>query len=77
MVMQTRFVVVPAVPQEKEQFPRRIGVPAAIGAGYDLYDTHGKTRLALNYPTRAEAEFDCASRNTQEGAGDACLVGQG
>lgn len=54
--MQTRFVVIPAMPQEEEQFPRRIGVPAAPGAGYDLYDTHGKTRLAFNYPTRAEAE---------------------
>lgn len=72
--MQTRFVVIPAVPQEIEQFPRRIGVPAAIGAGYDLYDTHGKTRLALNYPTRAEAEFDCASRNSQEGAAGSCML---
>ncbi|MFK0033757.1 hypothetical protein [Pseudomonas monteilii] len=77
MVMQTRFVVIPAVPQEREQLPRRIGVPAATGAGYDLYDTHGKTRLALNYTTRAEAEYDCASRNSQEGASGACLVGRG
>ncbi|NIF29493.1 hypothetical protein F3J44_24405 [Pantoea sp. Tr-811] len=67
MVMQTRFVVIPAMPQEKEQFPRRTGVPAAVGAGYDLYDTYGKIRLAFNYPTRAEAEYDCASRNGQEG----------
>jgi len=75
--MQTRFVVIPAMPQEKEQVPRRIGVPAALGAGYDLYDTHGKTRLALNYPTRAEAEFDCASRNSQEGGVGNCVVGHG
>ncbi len=75
--MQTRFVVIPALPQEREHFPRRIGVPAAIGAGYDLYDTHGKTRLALNYPTRAEAEYDCASRNSQEGALGSCLLGHG
>ncbi|MBK5003878.1 hypothetical protein IAE38_000482 [Pseudomonas sp. S32] len=45
MVMQTRFVVIPAMPQEKEQFPRRIGVPAVLGAGYDLYDTYGNTPL--------------------------------
>lgn len=75
--MQTRFVVIPAMPQVKEQFPRRIGVPAALGDGYDLYDTHGKTRLALNYPTRAEAEYDCASRNSQEGAVGSCHVGHG
>ncbi|MBK4992402.1 hypothetical protein IAE39_000576 [Pseudomonas sp. S37] len=75
--MQTRFVVIPAMPQEKEQFPRRIGVSTALGAGYDLYDTDGKTRLALNYPTRAEAEYNCASRNSQEGAVGSCLVGHG
>jgi hypothetical protein len=59
--MQTRFVVIPAMPQEKELFPRHIGVPVVLCAGYDLYDTHGKTRLVLNYPTRAEAEYACAS----------------
>ncbi|MFK0096306.1 hypothetical protein [Pseudomonas sp. NPDC090592] len=77
MLMQTRFVVIPAMPQEREQLPRRIGVPAALGAGYALYDTHGKTRLALNYPTWTEAEYGCASRNSQEDASGACLVGQG
>ncbi|MFK3773013.1 hypothetical protein [Pseudomonas sp. NPDC089406] len=76
MVMQTRFVVIPAMP-EKEQFPRRIGVPAVLGIGYDLYDIHGKTRLVLNYPTRAEAEYACASRNNQEGAEGNRLVGHG
>ncbi|NIF28900.1 hypothetical protein F3J44_21280 [Pantoea sp. Tr-811] len=75
MVMQTRFVVIPAMPLEKEQFPRRFGVSAAVGTGYDLYDTHGKTRLALNYPSRAEAEYDCASRNSQEAAHGICQVG--
>ncbi|MBH3372422.1 hypothetical protein [Pseudomonas juntendi] len=77
MVMQTRFVVIPAVPQEKEHFPRRIGVPPAISAGYDLYDTLGKTHLALNYHTRAEAEYECASRNSQEGTVGKCLAGHG
>ncbi|MGK0149688.1 hypothetical protein [Pseudomonas putida] len=77
MVMQTRFVVIPAMPQERERFPRRMGVPAAIGAGYDLYDTLGKTRLALNYSTKAEAEYECASRNSQEGASGSCFAGRG
>lgn len=74
--MQTRFVVIPAMPGEKEQFPRRVGVHAALGAGYDLYDTHDKTRLVLNYPTGAEAEYDCASRNSHEGAGETDLMRQ-
>ena len=63
--MQTRFVVVPAVPKEKETFPRPIGFPGASGAGFDLYDTHYKIRLALNCPTRAEADYECARRNGQ------------
>ncbi len=75
--MQTRFVVTPAVPQEKEQFPRRIGVPAVLGAGYDLYDTNSKTRLVLNYPTQGEAEYACASRNSQEDVEGNRLVGHG
>lgn len=37
--MQTRFVVVPAVPVKREVYPRRLGFPAALGEGYDLYDT--------------------------------------
>jgi len=75
--MQTRFVVIPAMPQEKEQCPRRFGVPAAQGSGYDLYDTHGKTRLALNYHTRAEAEYDCANRNSEERADGSPVAAEG
>ncbi|MBK4994535.1 hypothetical protein IAE39_002709 [Pseudomonas sp. S37] len=66
--MQTRFVVVPAVPMEKETFPRPIGYTGASGAGFDLYDTHCKIRLALNCPTRAEADYECARRNGQNSA---------
>lgn len=54
-----------------------LGVPAVLSAGYDLYDTHGKTRLVLNYPTRAEAEYACACRNSQEGAEGNRLIGYG
>ncbi|MNG72200.1 hypothetical protein D3C81_329530 [compost metagenome] len=62
--MQPRFVVVPGVPPKKEMFPRLLGFPTALGGGYDLYDTHDKLRLILNFPTRAEAEFECVSRNS-------------
>ncbi|MBK5007161.1 MULTISPECIES: hypothetical protein [unclassified Pseudomonas] len=61
--MQTRFVVVPAVPLIREIHPRRIGFPSALGEGYDLYDTQDKIRLSLNLPTRAQAEYECTCRN--------------
>ncbi|MEN4825687.1 hypothetical protein ABEH27_04125 [Pseudomonas sp. P39-UII1] len=76
MIMQTRFVVIPALPLQKELFPRRIGVPAALAAGYDLYDTHCKMRLCLGYPTRAEADYQCMCRNSQELAGGSCVAAQ-
>ncbi|MFK0093574.1 hypothetical protein [Pseudomonas sp. NPDC090592] len=65
--MQRRFVVVPALPIDKEIFPRRIGILCASGSGFDLYDTHDKTRLVLNISTRAEAECECAYRNHLHG----------
>jgi len=63
MVMQTRFVVVPALPPEKDYLPRRAGFANALGKGYDLYDTLDKLRLTLNFATRAEADYACACRN--------------
>ncbi|WP_313431839.1 hypothetical protein [Pseudomonas sp.] len=63
MVMQTRFVVVPALPLEKEYLPRGAGFPTSLGRGYDLYDTRDKLRLTLNFPTRAEADYACSCRN--------------
>ncbi|MFK3819726.1 hypothetical protein ACI2KG_24570 [Pseudomonas sp. NPDC089407] len=77
MIMQTRFVVVPAVPMQKEVYPRRLGFPAALGEGYDLYDTHDKVRLSLNFSTRAQAEFECVCRNRCRDADDADIVGIG
>lgn len=75
--MQTRFVVVPAVPLEKEVFPRRLGFPSALGDGYDLYDTQDKIRLSFSYPTRAEAEYQCAYRNRQRDPDEANLARNG
>ncbi|MFG0753282.1 hypothetical protein ACF8O8_10735 [Pseudomonas sp. TYF_14] len=77
MIMQTRFVVVPAVPLKKEAYPRRLGFPAALGEGYDLYDTQDKMRLSLNFSTRAQAEFECACRNRCADGGDTGLAGIG
>jgi len=75
--MQTRFVVVPAVPLQKELLPRRFGFPAALGEGYDLYDTLEKVRLSINFPTRAAAEYECASRNGCCDTGGADIAGNG
>ncbi|MGO0683272.1 MULTISPECIES: hypothetical protein [Pseudomonas] len=75
MIMQMRFVVVPAVPQTKEWLSRRLGFPSSLGEGYDLYDTQDKVRLSLNLPTRAQAEYECSCRNGCEVAGD--LTGSG
>lgn len=75
--MQTRFVVVPAVPLEKELFPRRIGFPSSLAPGFDLYDTRDKLRLNFTFPTRAEAEYECALRNSQQGASGMNLMGYG
>lgn len=75
--MQTRFVVVPAVPLKKEIYPRSLGFPATLATGYDLYDTQEKLRLSLNYPTRAEAEFQCSSRNSCLDVDEADIAGNG
>ncbi|MFJ4156650.1 hypothetical protein ACIPZF_17855 [Pseudomonas sp. NPDC089752] len=77
MTMQARYVVIPAFPQERERLPRRVGVACEVGTGYDLYDTHDKIRLSLNLPTRAEADYQCASRNSQAGADGSQRVGHG
>ncbi|WP_406821862.1 hypothetical protein ACJA3S_11060 [Pseudomonas sp. KnCO4] len=77
MIMQTRFVVVPAVPIKKETYPRRLGFPAALGEGYDLYDTQDKVRLSLNLPTRAQAEFECECRNRCPDADATPIAGNG
>lgn len=68
--MQTRYVVVPALPLEKEYLPRQAGFPNALGKGYDLYDTLDKLRLPLNFATRAEADYACSCRNGLLSASD-------
>ncbi|MBH3371861.1 hypothetical protein AAH995_20690 [Pseudomonas putida] len=75
MIMQTRFVVVPAVPREKELFPRRTGFPAALSNGYDLYDTQEKIRLSFNFSSRAEAEHECEYRNSPRDLNDSNVAG--
>jgi hypothetical protein len=77
MIMQTRFVVVPAVPLKKETFPRRHGFASVLGDGYDLYDTQEKIRLVVNFSTRAEAEYECSLRNHCLDMPEAGMAGAG
>ncbi|WP_367237119.1 hypothetical protein VXM67_14790 [Pseudomonas sp. Rh2] len=66
--MQPRFVIVPAVPIEKESF--RIGAryyAATTGGGFDIYDNQAKERLKPSYPDRTAAEAQCVRMNA---AGD-------
>ncbi|HAB03926.1 MAG TPA: hypothetical protein DCE25_13815 [Pseudomonas sp.] len=55
--MQTRFVIVPAVPIEKDCFkPIARSYAAAVTAGFDIYDNLEKLRLKPSYSTRSLAE---------------------
>ncbi|BBH46211.1 hypothetical protein [Pseudomonas sp. KU43P] len=62
--MQPRFVIVPAVPIEKESF--RIGsryYAATVCGGFDIYDNHAKERLKPSYPSKTAAELQCQRLN--------------
>ncbi|MCT8188922.1 hypothetical protein KY382_12060, partial [Pseudomonas monteilii] len=56
------------------QFSVSGNIPSASGAGFDLYDNHSKTRLILNFPTRAEADYECDRRNNQCGASGSTFI---
>ncbi|WP_286913318.1 MULTISPECIES: hypothetical protein [unclassified Pseudomonas] len=62
--MQPRFVIVPAVPLEKESL--RIGsrcFAATVCGGFDIYDNHAKERLKPSYPSKTAAELQCQRLN--------------
>jgi hypothetical protein len=64
--MQPRFVIVPAVPIEKESF--RVGsryYAATVCGGFDIYDNLAKERLKPSYPNRTDAELQCHRMNTK------------
>ncbi|RII77259.1 hypothetical protein [Pseudomonas monteilii] len=62
--MQPRFVIVPAVPIEKESF--RMGsryYAATVCGGFDIYDNQVKERLKPSYPSRTDAQVQCEQMN--------------
>lgn len=62
--MQPRFVIVPALPVEKDSFRRgaRFFANTTCG-GFDLYDNQEKIRLKLSLQSRPDAEAECVRRN--------------
>ncbi|MBV4491433.1 hypothetical protein [Pseudomonas oryzicola] len=68
--MQPRFVIVPAVPIEKESL--RLGArdfAATVCAGFDIYDNQAKERLKPSYPSRSDAQLQCEQMNKRFDAG--------
>lgn len=62
--MQSRFVVVPAVPIEGESF--RSGkqfYASTTSAGFDIYDNQEKLRIKKQYANRGVAEVACMQMN--------------
>lgn len=64
--MQTRFVIVPAVPIEQESF--RAGTrfyATTVSGGFDIYDNQEKVRLKPSYPGKEEAMMHCTRMNAE------------
>ncbi|MFJ4452949.1 hypothetical protein ACIP1G_03505 [Pseudomonas sp. NPDC089392] len=68
--MLPRFVIVPAVPIEKESF--RVGsrdYAATVCGGFDIYDNQAKERLKPSYPSRTAAQLQCERLNKRGDVG--------
>ncbi|AIR90811.1 hypothetical protein [Pseudomonas cremoricolorata] len=62
--MQQRFVIVPALPKEKDVIQRKTTVWSGVStARFDLYDNLEKQRLTLSLQSRPDAEAECSRRN--------------
>lgn len=64
--MQPRFVLVPAVPIERESF--HVGAryyAQTVSCGFDVYDNREKVRLKKGYPDRAAGDKACAKMNEE------------
>ncbi|MBH3397367.1 hypothetical protein I5Q41_18920 [Pseudomonas monteilii] len=64
--MQSRFVIVPAVPVEGDAL--RIGnrfYAATTSGGFDIYDNQEKQRLKRGYVNKSEAAAACTLMNAE------------
>ncbi len=62
--MSYRFAVVPAMPPRNESLTRHTRRPAQVtDSAFDIYDCHGKQRLAPTFANRRNAEAACQLLN--------------
>lgn len=64
--MQSRFVIVPAVPIENESF--QVGnrfYAATCSGGFDIYDNQEKIRLNRGFASRSLGEKECDKMNAE------------
>lgn len=66
--MLPRFVIVPALPSEKENTNSDTRhYERCISVGFDIYDNQEKKRLNPSFKTREEAEKACKNKNFRLG----------
>ncbi|WP_416769514.1 hypothetical protein ACMGT0_20435 [Pseudomonas sp. RHF3.3-3] len=63
--MKSRFVVIPAVSQNRVSYPRRGTSYSAEPAPprFDIYDNEEKCRIITLFHSQVEAEMACAEKN--------------
>lgn len=64
--MVPRYVVVPAIPVETQSVRGgKHSYCQTASTGFNLYDNQDKLRLQQAYPSRLEADAECARLNTE------------
>ncbi|MNE76461.1 hypothetical protein D3C77_369590 [compost metagenome] len=64
--MLPRFVIVPALPVEKESYRKGSRFYAkTVSGGFDIYDNKKKLRLKPTYPAKELAEAACETMNRE------------
>lgn len=64
--MLQRFVLVPAIPVDREPFRvERQYYEQSVFSGFDIYDNREKVRLKTGFPDRAVGEKACAQMNAE------------
>ena len=65
--MQPRYVIVPALPKDKNQSQRGVNPQSAPNSeGFDIYDNVEKLRMEFHFESRAAAELQCTKLNNRD-----------
>lgn len=65
--MQPRYVIVPALPKDKDHYRRGVRIYATTACdGFDIYDNMEKIRLQFHFQNRRDAESQCSSLNASD-----------